>query len=91
VKRQKYDWKIKELSKGKYPEAELLQQVNGVGPITALVFVLTLEDLGRFSKSRYVSCYLGLVPKCDQSGKIDKEFGYTVISSVVRNCEKSQV
>jgi transposase len=72
-----YDGKLKELAKEKYPEAKVLQQVNGVGPITALAFVLTLEDPGRFSKSRYVGCYLGLVPKRDQSGNIDKELGIT--------------
>ena len=72
-----YDAKLKKLSREKYPEAELLQQVNGVGPITALAFVLTIEDPGRFRKSRYVGCYLGLVPKRDQSGKVDKELGIT--------------
>jgi transposase len=72
-----YDRKLKELSKKKYPETAILQQVTGVGPITALAFVLTIEDPGRFRKSRYVGCYLGLVPKRDQSGEIDKELGIT--------------
>jgi transposase len=72
-----YDKKIKNLCKEKYPETEILQQVNGVGPITSLAFVLTLEEPGRFNKSRYVGCYLGLVPRRDQSGEIDKQLGIT--------------
>ena len=70
-----YDRKLEKLSRTKYPETAILQQVNGVGPVTALAFVLTLEAPGRFRKSRHVGCYLGLVPKRDQSGEIDKELG----------------
>jgi transposase len=72
-----YDKKLKHLCKEKYPEAEILQQVNGVGPITSLAFILTLEEPERFKKSRYVGCFLGLVPRRDQSGEIDKQLGIT--------------
>lgn len=37
-----------------HPETAALRQVTGVGPITALTFVLTLEDPGRFPKNREV-------------------------------------
>jgi transposase len=40
-----------------------------VGALTALTFVLTLEDPGRFGRSRAVGAYLGLVPDNDQSGE----------------------
>ena len=40
-----------------YPETELLRQVEGVGVLTALTFVLTLEDPFRFEKSRSVGAY----------------------------------
>jgi len=41
------------IAKERYPqETELLRQVEGVGPLTALTFVLTLEDPYRFEKSR---------------------------------------
>jgi transposase len=50
------------------PEAESLQQVHGVGPITALAFVTTVEDPFRFKKSRSIASYLGLRPRRDQSG-----------------------
>jgi transposase len=48
-----------------------LRQVEGVGPLTALTFVLTIEDPYRFEKSRSVGAYLGLVPATDQSGNRD--------------------
>jgi transposase len=63
-----YDRKLEEISKEHYPETELLRQVEGIGPLTALTFVLTLEDPYRFAKSRSVGAYLGLVPAQDQSG-----------------------
>lgn len=61
------DKQIGELNKA-YPETDLLRQVSGVGPITALAFILTLEDKHRFRKSRTVGAFLGLTPSRDQSG-----------------------
>jgi transposase len=52
----------------RYREARALQQVSGVGPITALTFVLTLEDPARFRQSRQVGAYLGLTPRQRDSG-----------------------
>ena len=66
-----YDRKLEEISKERYPETELLRQVEGIGPLTALTFVLTVEDPYRFEKSRSVGAYLGLVPAQDQSGDRD--------------------
>jgi len=66
-----YDRKLQEISKERYPETELLRRVEGIGPLTALSFVLTLEDPHRFEKSRSVGAYLGLVPASDRSGDRD--------------------
>jgi transposase len=66
-----YDRKLEEISKAHYPETQLLRQVEGIGPLTALTFVLTLEDPYRFEKSRSVGAYLGLVPARDHSGDRD--------------------
>jgi transposase len=52
-----------ELSETEYPETALLRQVAGVGPITALCYVLTLENPERFATSRDVGPYLVSVPK----------------------------
>jgi transposase len=50
------------------PEARLLMQEKGVGPVTALAFVLTLGPVGRFPNSKRVVSYLGLNPSEDSSG-----------------------
>lgn len=63
-----YDERIEKLGIEKYPHTKLLRQVKGVGPITALAYVLTLENPERFAKSRDVGPYLGLVPKQEDSG-----------------------
>jgi transposase len=68
-----YDRQLEEISKESYPETDLLRQVEGIGPLTALTFVLTLEDPYRFQKSRSVGAYLGLVPARDQSGDRDPQ------------------
>jgi transposase len=68
-----YDRKLEEISEGSYPETELLRQVEGIGPLTALTFMLTLEDPRRFEKSRSVGAYLGLVPATDRSGDRDPQ------------------
>jgi transposase len=68
-----YNQRIEELAAERYPETQLLRQVSGVGPLTALTFVLTLEDPQRFAESRSVGAYLGLVPGTDQSGEQDPQ------------------
>jgi transposase len=51
-----------------YPETAVLRQVKGVGPVTSLAFVLTLETPDRFATSRAVGPYLGLIPAQRDSG-----------------------
>jgi transposase len=68
-----YDRKLETISRERYPETELLRQVEGIGPLTALTFVLTVEDPHRFERSRSVGAYLGLVPARDQSGERDPQ------------------
>ena len=72
---QGYDEKIEELASEKYGHTTLLRQVKGVGPITALAYVLTLENPERFVKSRDVGPYLGLVPKQEDSGESQPQLG----------------
>jgi transposase len=74
---QAYDRQIETLCQAQYPETRSLQQVSGVGPLTALAFVLTLEDPSRFPKSRDLGPALGLVPRRDQSGDRDPQLGIT--------------
>jgi transposase len=70
---REYERQLETISKESYPETDLLRQVEGIGPLTALTFVLTLEDPYRFEKSRSVGAYLGLVPATDQSGDRDPQ------------------
>jgi transposase len=51
------------------PIARRLQTVPGVGPIVALTFRATLDDLTRFPSAAPVSSALGLVPREDSSGE----------------------
>ena len=60
-------------SQAAYPVTQRLQQIAGVGPLTALAFVLKIGDSQRFGRSRDVGAYLGLCPRRDQSGGTDKQ------------------
>lgn len=71
------DKELEEIARTQYPDTERLRQVDGVGPLTALCFVLTLESADRFAHARDVGAYLGLVPRRDQSGNTDKQLPIT--------------
>ena len=67
------DREIEQLCDERYPETKRLREIRGIGPITALCFVLVIEDPHRIERTRDVGAYVGLVPKRDQSGRSDKE------------------
>ena len=64
-----YNDRIATLAQESYPQVALLKQIQGVGTLIALTFVLTLEDPRRFRKSRDVGGYLGLQPGRRNSGQ----------------------
>jgi transposase len=70
---REYDRKLAALAEELYPETKLLEQVQGVGPLTALAFVLIVEDPTRFANGRAVGAYAGLVPGKNQSGDNDPQ------------------
>jgi hypothetical protein len=70
-----YDQRIEKLASEKYTDTKLLRQVNGVGPVTSLAYVLTLETPLRFKRSRDVGPYLGLVPQQEDSGDSQPQLG----------------
>jgi transposase len=74
---KRYDRLIDRAARDRYPQTARLQQVSGVGPLTALAFVATLEDPARFTKSRDVGPFVGLVPRRHQSGGRDPRLGIT--------------
>lgn len=70
---QTLDRDIQQLAAERYPETGRLSQITGVGVITSLTFLLVVGDPERFLTPRDIGAYLGLVPKRDQSGDLDKE------------------
>ena len=65
---REYDEQIENIAKSRYPEAALLRQVHGVGTLTALTYVLTVDDPYRFRRSRDAGAYFGLRPRRRESG-----------------------
>jgi transposase len=53
----------------KYPVAQRLATHPGVGPLTALAFVLIIGQAERFRCGNQVASYVGLVPAEDSSGE----------------------
>ena len=51
-----------------HPQAQLLMTQPGVGPNTALAYVLTMGDVSRFPRGKQVASYLGLIPREESSG-----------------------
>ena len=64
---QTADRTLAQLIRARYPVAARLQQPAGVGPLTALAYVLLIEDPHRFARSRDAGAYFGLVPRLDES------------------------
>ncbi len=62
------DARIEALSRERYPETKVLKQVQGVGSLISLTYVLTIDNPYRFKTSRTVGPYLGLVPRQRESG-----------------------
>jgi len=72
---------IDELSKAiaqeaeRRPEVQLLMIHPGVGPITALAFVLIIGTPKRFHCGRQIASYLGLIP-CEESSADHRRLGH---------------
>lgn len=72
-----YDREVNRLCAKVYPETKSLVEIEGVGCLTALAFVLVLGDARRFKKSRQVGSYIGLCSKVSQSGEHDPQMRIT--------------
>lgn len=69
------DREIEQACHERYPHTQLLRQVPGVGPITALAYVLKVEDPSRFPKSRDAGPFFALVPRERASGSHRPQLG----------------
>jgi transposase len=56
-------------------QVERMTELNGVGVLTAMTFLLELGDVRRFNNRRQLASYLGLVPTSYESGEDDDHKG----------------
>ena len=66
-----FDKEVRALAK-KDPTCRLLTGVPGIGVLSVLAYVSTVEDPGRFARSRSVGAHMGLTPRQHQSGEVDR-------------------
>ncbi|WP_221300187.1 IS110 family RNA-guided transposase, partial [Muricoccus pecuniae] len=66
-----FDKEVRALAK-KDPTCRLLMSVPGVGVLSVLAYVSTVEDPRRFARSRSVGAHVGLTPRRYQSGEVDR-------------------
>lgn len=57
------------------PTCRRLMTVPGVGALTAITYLTTIDDPARFQHSRDVGAHLGLTPRKYASGEIDRNGG----------------
>lgn len=70
---------------------KLLTQEPGIGVITALYFLATIDDPKRFKNPKAVGAYIGLTPSQYSSGESEKQFGISkrgdkVLRSLLFEC-----
>lgn len=56
--------------------AVLVENLKGVGTLTAMVFLTEMGDLNRFSNRYQVGSFLGLTPKSQESGEAEDRKGH---------------
>ena len=75
---RRYDKRIEKLGAEKYPATKRLRSIRGVGPVTALAFVLNLDnDPQRLRRSRDAGPRMGLRPKRRDSGERSPQLSIT--------------
>jgi transposase len=66
-----FDKAVRGLAKSS-PTCRLLMSVPGIGVLSVLAYVSTVEDPTRFARSRAVGAHIGLTPRQYQSGEVDR-------------------
>jgi transposase len=66
-----FDKAVRALAKSN-PTCRLLMSVPGIGVLSVLAYVNTVEDQARFTRSRSVGAHMGLTPRQYQSGEVDR-------------------
>jgi len=74
----KIEKKLRELRKGKYAsKAQLAMSVPGIGPTTAMMFLLEVGDVNRFKGFDTLNDFIGFCPDTASSGEKDRNTGLT--------------
>lgn len=74
----KTESKLRELRKGKYaPQAKLAMSIPGIGPTTAMLFLLEAGDIKRFKGFDPLNDFVGFCPDTNSSGDTDRDTGIT--------------
>jgi transposase len=74
----KVEKKLRALRKGKYAEkAKLVTSVAGIGPATAMLFLLEIGDINRFRGFDRLNSFVGFCPDKNSSGETDRDRGIT--------------
>jgi len=68
-----FDREVANVCAERFPVTDRLRQVRGVGPVTALSFVVAIGDPARFLSGRSVGAFFGLVPAQDESGSTSRQ------------------
>jgi transposase len=66
-----FDKEVRALAKND-PTCRRLMSVPGIGVVSVLAYVSTVEDPARFARSRSVGAHMGLTPRQYQSGEVDR-------------------
>jgi transposase len=75
----KVEKKLRTLRTGKYAtKVKLATSVPGIGPTTAMMFLLEAGDISRFKGFDSLNGYIGLCPDTDSSGQTDRVRGITI-------------
>jgi len=87
----KYDRIVEGLLEDEYRDAQVLTQIAGVGPLTAVTYAVMIGDRKRFAHSRTVGAWLGLTPGQRASGQQDPQQRITkqgdrYLRSLLVNC-----
>jgi transposase len=86
VEIRRFDKRVVAVARKKYPVTDQLSGIPGVGPVTALAFVLTIGNPRRFKNSRAVGSYLGLRPRKSESGQSDPQLRITKAGDSFMRC-----
>ena len=74
----KVEKKLRALRKSKYAEkAKLVSSVAGIGPTTAMLFLLEIGDINRFRGFDRLNSFVGFCPDKSSSGETDRDRGIT--------------